>query len=59
MMRSRENAKKLVFPAYFRHFLPEKYVFRKLSSFAHEHILGMSFFQAILLKFSSQNLPTC
>ena len=32
MMKSRENAKKLVFPAYFRHFRPEKYVFRKSGS---------------------------
>jgi hypothetical protein len=29
MMKSREMAKKPVFPAYFRHFWPEKYVFRK------------------------------
>ena len=29
MMKSRENAKKTVFPAYFRHFRLEKYVFRK------------------------------
>ena len=32
MMKSRENAKKPVFPAYFRHFRPEKYVFRKSCS---------------------------
>ena len=27
MIKSQENAKKPVFPAYFRHFRPEKYVF--------------------------------
>ena len=32
MMKSLENAKKPVFPAYFRHFRPEKYVFRKSGS---------------------------
>ena len=32
MMKSRENAKKPVFPAYFRHFRPEKYVFQKSGS---------------------------
>ena len=32
MMKSRENAKKPVFPAYFRHFRPKKYVFRKSGS---------------------------
>ena len=32
MMNSRKNAKKSVFPAYFRHFRPEKYVFRKSGS---------------------------
>ena len=32
MMKSRENAKKSVFPAYFWHFRPEKYVFRKSGS---------------------------
>ena len=32
MMKSREMAKKPVFPAYFRHFRPEKYVFRKSGS---------------------------
>ena len=32
MMKSRENAKKSVFPAYFRHFRPEKNVFRKSGS---------------------------
>ena len=31
-MKSRENAKKTVFPAYFRHFRPEKNVFRKSGS---------------------------
>ena len=29
MMKSRENAKKPVFPAYFRHFRPEMNFFRK------------------------------
>ena len=37
MIKSRENAKKQVFPAYVRHFGPEKYVNWK-SGF---HILGM------------------
>ena len=32
MMKSRENAKKPVFPGYFRHFRPEKNVFRKSGS---------------------------
>ena len=32
MMKSREMAKQPVFPAYFRHFRPEKYVFRKSGS---------------------------
>ena len=32
MMKSRENVKKPVFPAYFRHFPPEKYVSRKSDS---------------------------
>ena len=32
MMKSREMAKKPVFPAYFRHFRPEKYVFPKSGS---------------------------
>ena len=32
IMKSREMAKKSVFPAYFRHFRPEKYVFRKSGS---------------------------
>ena len=32
MMKSRENAKKPVFPAYFRHFRPEKYFFWKSGS---------------------------
>ena len=32
MMKSREITKKPVFPAYFRHFRPEKYVFRKSGS---------------------------
>ena len=30
MMKSREMAKDPVFPAYFRHFRPEKYVFSKI-----------------------------
>ena len=32
LLKSWENAKKPVFPAYFRHFWPEKYVFRKSGS---------------------------
>ena len=32
ILKSRENAKKPVFPAYFRHFRPEKYVLRKSGS---------------------------
>ena len=32
MMKSLENAKKPIFPAYFRHFRPEKYVFQKSGS---------------------------
>ena len=32
MMKSLKNAKKPVFPAYFRHFQPEKNVFRKSGS---------------------------
>ena len=32
VMKSRENAKKPVFPAYFQHFRPEKYVLRKSGS---------------------------
>ena len=39
MMKSRENAKKPVFPTYFRDFRPEKYVFQKSarSHFRHCH----------------------
>ena len=39
MMKSRENAKNSVFLAYFWHFWPEKYVFRKraMSHFRHCH----------------------
>ena len=32
MIKFRENAEKPVFPAYFRHFWPKKYVFRKSGS---------------------------
>ena len=31
-IKSRENAKEPVFPAYFQHFWPEKYVLRKSGS---------------------------
>ena len=40
MMKSRENALKPVFPAYFRHFLPKKKVFRKSGSVT---FLGLPF----------------
>ena len=39
MMKSRENAKKPVFPAYFRHFRPEKKFFSKIGL---RHILAIT-----------------
>ena len=39
MMKSRENAKKLVIPAYFRHFRPENFFFPKIGL---RHILGIA-----------------
>ena len=45
MIKSRENAKKPVFTAYFRHFRPEKIFFRKLGSvtlhFRHCHFASL------------------
>ena len=38
-MKSRENTKKPVFPAYIRHFRPEKYVFSKIGL---DHILDIA-----------------
>ena len=43
MMKSRENAKKPVFPAYFQHFLPENTFFknRAPSHFGHCHFASL------------------
>ena len=43
MIKPRENAKKPVFPAYFRHFRPEKYFFlnRAPSQFEHYHFASV------------------
>ena len=57
MMKSRENAKKPIFPAYFRHFRPEKYIFQKSVS----HILDNAIlhqcakFHEKNIKYSSRN----
>ena len=43
MMKSRENAQKPVFPAYFQHFRPEMNFFQKFVGL--RHILGIAILQ--------------
>ena len=54
MIKSRENAKKPVFPAYFRHFRPEKNFFLKIGL---RHILGIAILHHCAKKLEKTNEP--